>query len=219
MKRIGLLSIALATAVTVACNGNARSDNAAANSANDPTAVGTAGEADRNTVSDADRNFVKDVSVANMAEIELGQLASQRGVSADVKQFGQMMVQDHTKAGTEFQQAVSQYNIPLPQALDETHQDLKMKLSKLQGLDFDKEYISAMVDGHEAVLDKLETRVDGHGVLGTDKDTNPVPEKSDNHVTMAINQWAAATLPTVRHHADTAKQIKQKLDHGRNSTN
>ena len=34
-----------------------------------------------------------------MAEIELGRLAAERGTSAQVKKFGQMMVDDHTKAG------------------------------------------------------------------------------------------------------------------------
>jgi len=219
MKRMGLLSIALATAVTVACNGNARNDNAAANTTSETAAVGTAGEADRNTVTDGDRDFVKDVVVANMAEIELGEMAGQRAVTPDVKQFGQMMVKDHTMAGNELKQAIAQYNVPMPTAIDEKHQDLKMRLSKLKGLDFDKEYMAAMVDGHENVLDKLETRVDGHGALGRDKDTNPVAEKSDNHVTMSINQWAATTLPAVKHHLDTAKAAKDKLAGHRNSTN
>jgi putative membrane protein len=219
MKRTGLLTIALATALTVACNGNARNDGASTNTAarDQPNAVGTAGEADRNAVTDSDRDFVKDVSIANMAEIELGQLAMQRGVTTDVKQFGQMMVTDHTKAFNELKQAVSAFSVPIPTALDDKHQELKTKLSKLQGREFDKEYISAMVDGHEAVLDKLETRVDGHGVLGRDKDTSPVPEKSENRLTMATNQWSATTLPGVRTHLEMAKQIKDRI--GRNSTN
>ena len=219
MKRIALLSIAIAIAGTVACNSASRSDNTAARTANDPTAVGTSGAADRNnTVTDADRDFVKEVSTANMAEIELGRMASERAVSPDVKQFGQMMVTDHTKAGNELKQAVAPYNIPLAQALDQKHQDLQAKLSKLQGREFDREYINAMADGHQDVLDKLETRVDGHGLLGRDKDTTPVAEKSDNAATMAINQWAAASIPTVKHHLDTAKGIKDNKSSRRNST-
>lgn len=218
MKRIGLLSIALAMALTVACNRNAPSNTTATTAANEPNAIGTAGEADRNTVSTGDKDFVKDVSTANMAEIELGQLAAQRAVSADVKQFAQMMVTDHTKAGADLKQAVSQWNIPMASALDEKHQDLKVKLSKLQGRQFDHEYMEAMVQGHQDVMDKLETRVDGHGALGRDKDTNPVPEKSDNHVTSSINTWAAATLPAVHHHLDQAKMIEEKIDRSRNTT-
>ncbi len=219
MTRIGLLSIALATAVTVACNGNARTDRNAANAPNDQTtAVGTAGEADRNAVTDSDKDFVRDVAVANMAEIELGQMASKQGLSADVKQFGQMMVTDHTKAGAEFKQAISAHSVPVPSALDEKHAELKARLAKLHGRDFDREYINAMIDGHQAVMDKLETRVDGHGALGLDKDKNPVAEKSDNHLTASINQWSAATLPAVNHHLETAKQIKDRMDSHKNST-
>ena len=54
MTRMGLLSIALATAVTVACNGNTRSDSNAVNTPNDQTtAVGTAGEAANRVLSGA----------------------------------------------------------------------------------------------------------------------------------------------------------------------
>jgi putative membrane protein len=219
MKRMGLVAVALATAVTVACSGSSRSENTVASTANDPTsAVGTAGEADRTAVKDSDREFVEKAAVAGMAEIELGQLASERAARPEVKQFAQMMVQDHTKAAKELTQAVAPYNVPLPQALDEKHQNLKIELSKRRGAAFDKAYMDAMVQGHEDVLDTLETRVDGHGVLGQDKDTNPVPEADDNQVTTSVNQWAAAALPVVRHHLDTAKQIKDRLD-GRNSTN
>lgn len=216
MKRIGLLSIALATAVTVACNGNASRNEAPAGN---PSAIGTSGDADRNSPSDDDRDFVSKISMGNAAEIELGKMASEKGLSQDVKQFGQMMVQDHTKAGASLKQAVGPFSLATPETIDQEHRDLMATLGKLNGREFDREFIDAMVDGHEHVKDTLETRVDGHGVLGRDKDTAPVAEHSDNAATMSVNAWAAATLPTVNHHFEMAKQIKDKLDRGRNSTN
>jgi hypothetical protein len=45
------------------------------------------------------------------------------------------------------------------------------------------------------------------------------PETSDNVPTEKVNTWAANTLPTVRHHLDEAKLIKDKLDNShRNDT-
>ena len=96
MKRMGLLSIAFATVVAVGCNGNNHKDIAATG---DPSAVGTAGEADRNKVSSGDKDFVRDLTIANMAEVELGKMANERSTNAEVKKFGQMMVDDHTPAG------------------------------------------------------------------------------------------------------------------------
>ena len=95
-----------------------------------------------------------------MAEVELGKMAAERSTNAEVKKFGQMMVDDHTAAGDKLKAVASQHNIPVPTALDETHRDLRDKLAKLQGADFDREYMNAMVDGHEAVASEIESRID-----------------------------------------------------------
>lgn len=78
-------------------------------------------------------------------------------------------------------------------------------MSNLRGAEFDREYMSAMVDGHEDVLDRLQTRA-SEDRFGDDKGTVS-PERSDNPVEASINQWAAAALPTVRRHLDEAKRI------------
>ncbi len=225
MKRYGILSIALATAVTLGCNANESRDA----NANNPSgsAVGTAGTSDRNNVDAGDRDFVRDVSVANMAEIELGRLASERAANAAVKKFGQMMVADHTKAGDKLKPIASQHNIPLATELDDKHRDLRDKLTKLQGAEFDREYIDAMVDGHEDVLDKLGSRVDqasleeykatvndrvtGEKVKAEVEAKTVMAEKSDNAITMSINQWAAESYPVVQAHHEAAKALQESL--------
>ena len=67
-------------------------------------------------------------------------------------------------------------------------------------------------------MDGLESRVDSTASL-KDKVTDPskadkqvVPEKTDNVVAAAVNDWAAKTLPVVRRHLDEAKAINDKLD-------
>lgn len=59
--------------------------------------------------------FINRASMINMAEVPLGQLASERAQNRDVKQFAQTMIREHTKAGEELKQAVSdqrQLNLP-----------------------------------------------------------------------------------------------------------
>ncbi|HET6194841.1 MAG TPA: DUF4142 domain-containing protein, partial [Acetobacteraceae bacterium] len=46
----------------------------------------------------ADEAWVMKVAKGGMAEVELGKLASEKGSSDAVKQFGQRMVADHSKA-------------------------------------------------------------------------------------------------------------------------
>src|SRR5438309_201543 len=45
----------------------------------------------------ADSSAMKKLAGANMAEIETGKLAASKSQNADVKKFGQQMVDDHTK--------------------------------------------------------------------------------------------------------------------------
>jgi hypothetical protein len=44
------------------------------------------------------------------------------------------------------------------------------------------------------------------------------PEKADNHLEAAVNEWAANTLPTIERHLDRAKQIQDSLDNNNRST-
>jgi len=237
MRRLGVMAVALAATIAVGCN---RSDNRAAN---DSTAVGTAGR-DNANISSGDRDFVRDAATMNMAEIELSRTALQRASGADVKKFAQMMVNDHPAAGDKLKAFASQHQIELPAQLDDEHRDLREKLAGKQGLEFDKEYADAMVDGHQDFVDKLESRIDkdtlskwkaGRTATGDDMyaanpnaanrapakpDTvNPDPdakveatavtaERSDNPVTMGLNQWAAETYPVAFAHLEAAKALR-----------
>jgi putative membrane protein len=222
MKRMGFLSIALAAVVAVGCDTTKRTDVTS-----NPPAVGTAGETDRSKASNGDADFVKDMSIAGMAEVELGKMAAERASNAEVKKFGQMMVRDHTAAANKLKAVASQHNIPVPTTLDDKHQELRDKLAGLRGAEFDRQYMSAMVDGHESVADKLESRIDkndlakwktettdaasGKKVTERVSATSVFPEKSDNAVTMSINEWAAQTYPTVQAHYQSAKAIDGSL--------
>jgi putative membrane protein len=200
MKLTGFVAVALATALTMACNREARE---ADNAHTDP-AVGTAGEG----VPPGLQRFVHDVTMANAAEIELGKMASEKGQSAQVKDFGQTMVHDHMMAGDELEQAIAPYHIDTASQMDAQHRELAERLRSKQGMDFDHEYMTAMVSGHESVKDML---------LGRAKEANTEAGKPNNQPASetAVNAWAAKTLPAVEHHLDMAKQIREKLDKSR----
>jgi len=221
MKRLGFLSIALASCLAVSC-----SNDRTGNETNTTTAsgsVGTAGDADRSEVTQGDKDFAHDLVIANMAEVELGKLAKERSASADVKKFAQMMIDDHTMAGDKLKAAASEHNVPVPSQLDDKHIQLRDKLAKLKGAEFDREYAAAMVDGHQDVASKLESRIDktklseskaqeADNVAGTKVETRTdvstvLPEKSNNVVTMSLNQWAAEAYPVVQAHLASAKAL------------
>jgi putative membrane protein len=208
MRKIAALPVVLTAVLSCACNAENRNATDR-NTPNEPS-VGTTG----NSVSAGDRDFVEDIGVAGMAEVELGRMAMERAASAEVKEFGDMMVRDHSKAGDELKQVAMKHSIPVPSALDAEHEELKTKLSNLRGAEFDREYMSAMVQGHQDVVDRLQTRA-SEDRFGDNQGTVK-PESSDNPAEADINAWAAMTLPTVRHHLDEAKRIHDGL--GRNLT-
>jgi len=230
---MGFLSIGLAIVVAGACDKGNRRDMADARAGN-PAAVGTSGEADRNKVSRSDQDFVQELTIANMAEVELGRMAGERSANADVKKFGQMMVNDHTAAGDKLKGIASQYKLTVPAALDDKHRDLRDKLAKLNGAEFDREYMEAMVDGHHHVAGQLESRIDketlgkwktetadaatGKKVVERAKATTVAPEKSDDAVTMSLNEWSAEAYPVVQAHLQAAKVLEGAVKN-RRSTN
>ena len=217
MRRMGVMAMALAAAITVGCN---QSENKTANDA----AIGTAGRDSGAGI--GDRDFVRDVATMNMAEIELSRTALQRAADANTKKFAQMMVDDHTGAGDKLKAFATQHNVELPAQIDDKPRDLGEKLNAKQGLEFDKDYAEAMVQGHEDFVDKLESRIDkdtlskwkaeyerktGDTKERAEAEVKAVAvtaEKSDNPVTQSLNQWAADTYPVAFAHLQAAKDMR-----------
>ena len=222
MKPQGILSLLCAAALTVACSRDARNTVGTDRDNTDRDAtVGTTGRTD---IDNSDKDFVRDLTEAGNAEVQLGKLASDRGASPAVKQFGQMMVKDHTAAGDRLKQIATTHNVvPGDIPLSDEHSQLFQKLSQLRGAEFDREYMKAMVDGHQGVIDKLQTRVDERHPVATavgkePKDVNVKPEETDNALKGSLNSWAADTLPVAKGHLERAKTLNDNLKRGQNNT-
>ena len=226
MKRMWMAPLAIAAALTVGCNRTDNGTSARAGDANAPAAAGTSG---RTEVSSADRDFVQDVSRMNAAEIDLSRLAATRASSPDVKQFAQKLVDEHTAAGAKLSGVATQNGLQTAADIDDAHRKLHDDLAGKQGLDFDKGYIDAMIDDHNKMVDKLESRIDKTTIerrsgnaanAGASSDTSPkvdmkaqsvLPEKSDNEVTARVNAWAADAYPDTYAHLQQAKSLHDTL--------
>src|SRR6187431_3331358 len=96
-----------------------------------------------------DADYLVDVAEIDRIEIEIGKLAQQKGVNKNVKDFGKMLVDDHTKSLEEVNALAKTKNITLPAAITYEGQKKYEKLNEKSGADFDKEFADMMVDGHE----------------------------------------------------------------------
>jgi putative membrane protein len=148
------------------------------------------------------REFVKRMAVAGKAEVELGKLASERAIDPDVKAFAQMMVRDHSRADDELGKIAKSLDIQMPTQLDPMHRELVDRLSKLKGAEFDREYMSAMVKGHEDVAGLLRSYTSA---------TRPIGTSGRARGEQALMEWAMKTMPVVERHFERARQIQQKL--------
>lgn len=143
-------------------------------------------------VPNKDADFVTETAAAGMFEVEAGKLASQQATTADVKNFAQKMVNDHTAANNELMQMASSLNIAVPQSLPEDQRERLDKLREKQGLDFDKEYMNMMDDDHRKSVNRFENAAED-------------AESAD------LKNWASQKLPTLREHHQTAEQIRDKI--------
>jgi len=140
----------------------------------------------------ADKEFVMKAAKGGMAEVMLGQMASSKGTSPDVKNFGNRMVTDHGKANDELKQLAQNKGMALPADVDDESKKMSDKLSSLSGKDFDKTYINGMVDDHE-------------------KDVKEFEKASKDAKDPDLKAWATKTLPTLQDHLKMAKETKSKL--------
>ena len=224
MRSASIWAVALAATLSLACNDNGDitdntttgTDRTGAADANrtpgDPNPAGTSGltrdpgaaaTVARANDADDDREFVEKIAQANLAETRLGQLAAERASSPQVKQFGRRMTTDHQKANAELKQIASKMAVQLPTDLDAKHEELHDRLSKLKGAEFDKEYMQAMVDGHQEVLQELERHAgSGERTVGT--------SGSADQMHASVTGYAKKMVPDVRRHLEQAQQIQAK---------
>ena len=226
MRRTGLFGVAVA-AIAIIISGCSKSEGTKPPSSEQPAGrsggVGTGG-AGANL---SDDEFVRDVALKNMSEVELSRVALDKATNLDIKSFAQRMIDDHDAAGRNLKSVLSGQPIEWPVQLDDKHRKIADELAKKQGANFDRDYVKAMVEGHQDLAAKLESRLDVQSLADwktaaaarTDtkampdpniamRDVQVRPNKSSNEVTIKINQWAADTYPVAQKHLDTARTLE-----------
>ncbi|MFY9824581.1 MAG: DUF4142 domain-containing protein [Thermoanaerobaculia bacterium] len=140
----------------------------------------------------ADRKFFTNASQGGMLEVELGKIAAAKASNADVKTFGQRMVDDHSKANDQLKQLAAQKSVTLSDKLSPAKQKVVDKYNKLSGAAFDSSYMSNMVTDHKEDVAEFQREAKS----GKDSD---------------LKSWAQTTLPTLQDHLKMAEDTKAKL--------
>jgi len=138
------------------------------------------------------QDFLKEVSSGGLMEVELGKYAQQHATNARIKNYGAMMVNDHSKVNDELKNIASKKNVTLPTTIEDKHSKMMSDIQKKTGVDFDKAYIKAMLDDHEKDVDKFK-------------------KQAENSADPDLKDFASKTLPILEMHQDSAKHITAAL--------
>jgi putative membrane protein len=101
------------------------------------------------------------VVTANQVDIDAGKLAESKGSSKEVRDFGKMMVTDHSGVNQQAVALATKLGVkpednPTSQSLKSGGAENVKKLEGLKGAAFDKAYIDHEVAYHQAVLDAVD---------------------------------------------------------------
>jgi len=140
----------------------------------------------------SDNSFVRKAAEANYAEIQLGKLAQDKGTNSAVKDFGQRMVTDHTKAYDQLKPIASKDNITMPDRMNVKDQALYDRLSKLSGTQFDREYMRSMVKDHQSDVAEFQ------------RESTKAKEAD-------VRTYATNTLPVLQEHLRLAEDANAKV--------
>lgn len=146
-------------------------------------------------ITEVERGLLREVSEANLAERQLGNIATQRAANQGVAAFAERMVADHAAANDELKKLAAQKGVALPTALDPGHRKLRQRLAKLSGSAFDRAFMDAMVTDHNETVRALGR------LARTAQDED-------------IRAYAEKTLGTMREHQAQAKDIRARLSVG-----
>lgn len=149
-------------------------------------------KAQRGQLTEKDYKFVKEAARGGMSEVDLGNLAKQKGTSQTVKDFGERMIRDHSKANDELKQIASTKGATLPAQLDRSDRSTMDKLQRANGADFDRDYAEAMVKDHRS-------------------DVKEFQDAAQNSNDPEIKSFAQKTLPTLQEHLRLAENMQRNV--------
>lgn len=156
MRNMAILTAALLVAACNAPDG-ARSDTAdgdAADMQQGDMATNAAADPAMAAPPVSTGAYVAQAANSDMYEIQAGELAAKNGQSQQVKDFGRMMVTDHTKSSQDMKAMVTRANLGTqpPARLDAEHQAMIDRLKAAKGEAFDREYMTQQMAAHRKAL-------------------------------------------------------------------
>ena len=136
----------------------------------------------------SDLDFLTRALISGHREVKLSELAKTRAESDKVKEFAQLMVEDHKLLSEKLTKAADR-KIAIGVGLEKETKEAHEKLSKLTGAEFDRAYTRHMVEDHEKAIKLFEAF-----------------SKSDKG-NEEMRKCASEALPKLREHLQMARKL------------
>jgi len=150
-------------------------------------------------LSTTDQQFIKEAAQGGMAEVQMGRLAAKNAESDAVKQLGQKLVQDHSKANQELKKIASQKGVTLTADIGSENKSTLDHLKTLKGKEFDQAFIQHAVEDHQKDIQKFQ---------------QAAQQLQDSD----LKSFAQKTLPTLQEHLQMAKSAQSSASTGSSSS-
>lgn len=147
--------------------------------------------ADPSPLSDGDLTFIKKATIAGLMEVQASEAALKRTLTPEESAFTKQLISDHQKMTDELVSIAKRKGVTAPTAVPADEQAKLTKMAEIKDKDFNEEFLEHQITCHKKAIDLFEDEADD----GKDAD---------------LKAFASRTLPTLKAHLDTAKQLEAK---------
>jgi putative membrane protein len=140
-----------------------------------------------------DSTFLATAYNIGVFETKIAKLADKKSQDSKVKDFANMMIEQHTAMGKDVLAMLHKKNYAVPNDLPADLKDKWTELNKLTGKDFDKKYAEINVNGHKEAIEMFKS------VLSNSKDAD-------------VKKLAGDALPKLQTHESHALAIQTAVN-------
>ena len=156
------------------------------------TSPGGSSEKTTGSAASADTTYIREALRGNLAEVNLGRIAEDRAENADVKAFGERMVESHNSMNERWATLAKSNGMRWELGLDPETKQTADRLSDLDDDEFDQAYMTEMIQRHEQDLAALQR-------------ISRSARSSD------VRELASDAQSTVREHLSQAQQVGSRV--------
>lgn len=136
------------------------------------------------------KTFLTEMTDARLMDREEGRQAVKKGTKQEIRNYGQLMIEQQTYLLNELQKFAATKNIKLPTEISQKKQNALNDLKEKSGTDFDKKFIKMICIDHKRDVRKFK--------------------KASKCDESGVSTFASKHLPMIESHLQKIEKIKEK---------